>query len=77
MFSHLYSWLAQGEMTGRFVFDLGQSLYEAGRPKIGHMMMQRGFETTDAAAEGRTLSIHPINTHYQYTLSMHPVLQLH
>ena len=52
MFSHLYSWLAEGEMTGRFVFDLGQSLYEAGRPKIGHMMMQRGFETTDAVAEG-------------------------
>ena len=34
------------------MFDLGQSLYEAGRPKIGHMMMQRGFETTDAIAEG-------------------------
>ena len=52
MFSNLYSWLAAGEMTGRFVFDLGQALYEAGRPKIGHMMMQRGFETSDAAAEG-------------------------
>ena len=52
MFSNLHAWLSAGEMTGRFVFDLGQSLYETGRPKVGHMMMQRGFETSDAAAEG-------------------------
>jgi hypothetical protein len=35
MFSHLYTWLAEGEMTGRYIFDLGQSLYEGGRPEIG------------------------------------------
>jgi hypothetical protein len=46
MFSSLYSWLAAGEMTGRFVFDLGQSLYEGGRPVAGRIMMQRGLEST-------------------------------
>ena len=42
MFSHLYEWLDDGEMNGRFVFDLGQSLYEGGRPEIGSLMMHRG-----------------------------------
>ncbi|KAJ1440151.1 hypothetical protein B484DRAFT_391495, partial [Ochromonadaceae sp. CCMP2298] len=52
LFSGLYHWLSAGEMTGRFVFDLGQSLYEGGRPVIGQMMMKRGFETCDPLLEG-------------------------
>jgi hypothetical protein len=52
MFSNLYNWLVEGEMSGRFLFDLGQSLHEGGRPRIGRMMMQRGFETSDPEAEG-------------------------
>lgn len=52
MFSNLYSWLDDGEMIGRFVFDMGQSLYEGGKPKIGIMMMRRGFETSDPISEG-------------------------
>jgi hypothetical protein len=28
MFLNLYEWIVRGEMTGRFVFDLGQALYE-------------------------------------------------
>lgn len=51
-FSNLYSWISAGDMTGRFIFDLGQSLYEGGRPKIGRMMMKRGYETSDAEIEG-------------------------
>lgn len=35
LFSNLYQWLAEGEISGRFLFDLGQSLYEGGRPYIG------------------------------------------
>jgi hypothetical protein len=53
MFSSLYEWLSVGEMTGRFVFDLGQALYERGKPQIGKMMMQRGFETADVKSEGQ------------------------
>lgn len=52
MFSHLYSWLNEGEMTGRYIFDLGQSLYEGGRPGIGAIMMHRGAATTDPETEG-------------------------
>jgi hypothetical protein len=52
MFSNLYEWITRGEMTGRFVFDLGQALYEGGRPFIGLAMMKRGLETSDAASEG-------------------------
>lgn len=52
MFSHLYDWLNDGELTGRYVFDLGQSLYEGGRPGIGSLMMQRGAATTNAEVEG-------------------------
>ena len=52
LFSNLYRSLSEGELAGRFIFDLGQSLYEGGRPKIGQMMMRRGFETSDAEAEG-------------------------
>jgi hypothetical protein len=52
LFSNLYKWIADGEMVGRFVFDMGQSLYEGGRPKIGQIMMQRGYDTADAQAEG-------------------------
>ena len=47
MFSHLYEWLDDGEMNGRFVFDLGQSLYEGGRPEIGSLMMHRGKRDYD------------------------------
>lgn len=52
MFSNLYSWLDNNEMQGRFAFDIGQSLYEGGRPVAGKLMMKRGFETLDAQAEG-------------------------
>ena len=52
MFSNLYSWLDDGEMIGRFVFDMGQSLFEGGKPKIGIMMMRRGHETSDPISEG-------------------------
>lgn len=52
MFSNLYSWLDGNEMQGRFAFDIGQALYESGRPIAGKLMMIRGYETLDAAAEG-------------------------
>lgn len=52
LFSNLYRWISEGELVGRFIFDLGQSLYEGGRPKIGQMMMKRGFDTSDASVEG-------------------------
>lgn len=52
LFSRLFHWLSDGEMSGRFVFDLGQSLYEGGRPQIGAMMMRRGTVTADQSVEG-------------------------
>ena len=52
MFSNLHEWISKGEMTGRFVFDLGQALYEGGRPNIGHAMMRRGLETSNSTTEG-------------------------
>jgi hypothetical protein len=42
IFSNLYQWLTDGEITGRF---LRQSLYEGGRPLVGKMMMKWGHET--------------------------------
>lgn len=52
MFSNLYAWLSAGEMSGRFIFDLGQSLYEGGRPRVGQLMMKRGHETSNDETEG-------------------------
>lgn len=52
MFSNLYDWLADGEMTGRFVFDIGQSLYESGKTELGHSMMRRGHLTANPSVEG-------------------------
>eukprot|EP00602_Paraphysomonas_sp_CaronLab_P011723 CAMPEP_0185039730 /NCGR_PEP_ID=MMETSP1103-20130426/36908_1 /TAXON_ID=36769 /ORGANISM="Paraphysomonas bandaiensis, Strain Caron Lab Isolate" /LENGTH=948 /DNA_ID=CAMNT_0027578743 /DNA_START=46 /DNA_END=2892 /DNA_ORIENTATION=- len=52
-FTNLIDWMSRGEMKGRFVFDLGQSLYERGRPVIGLAMMRRGLDTSDVASEGR------------------------
>ena len=52
MFSNLYDWLADGEMTGRFVFDIGQSLYESGKSELGHAMMRRGHLTANPVVEG-------------------------
>jgi hypothetical protein len=51
-FSNLFEWLSKGEMSGRFLFDLGQSLYERGKPDIGRDMMARGHMTEDLASEG-------------------------
>jgi tetratricopeptide (TPR) repeat protein len=51
-FINLYSWIQSGEMIGRFIFDLGQSLYEGGRSKIGLLMMKRGYETSSPQSEG-------------------------
>ena len=52
MLSNLYTLIGDGELTGRMVFDIGQSLYEGGRPQIGHMMMNRGHSTSNAVVEG-------------------------
>merc|ERR1719223_636485 len=51
-FSNLHRWVTEGELKGRFIFDMGQALYEDGRPRIGMMMMQRGRASTDLASEG-------------------------
>ena len=52
MFSNLYVYLSEGQLDGRFEFDLGQSLYEGGRPVVGKMMMARGHAAANAAEEG-------------------------
>ena len=52
MCSNLYQWLTDGEITGRFLFDLGQSLYEDGRPLVGKMMMKWDHETSNSEIEG-------------------------
>ena len=44
MFSNLYQWLTDGEITDRF---LRQSLYEGGRPLAGKMMMKWGRLSLD------------------------------
>lgn len=51
-FSNLYKWIQSGEMNGRFLFDLGQSLYEGGRSKVGLFMMKHGYETSNIEEEG-------------------------
>jgi len=53
MFSNLYDWLADGEMTGRFVFDIGQALYECGKTEVGLMMMTRGHASSNPVLEGQ------------------------
>jgi hypothetical protein len=40
-------------MAGRFIFDIGQSLFEGGRPIIGHRMMLNGYDTSDQVEEGQ------------------------
>ena len=52
MFSNLYDWLADGEMTGRFVFDIGQSLYESGKSEVGQYMMNKGHLSSNPILEG-------------------------
>ena len=52
MFSSLYQFIQEGQLTGRFEFDLGQSLYEGGRPVVGRMMMARGHLSANAQEEG-------------------------
>lgn len=42
LFTSLHSWMSNGEMSGRFLFDLGQALYENGRPRVGLAMMRSG-----------------------------------
>jgi tetratricopeptide (TPR) repeat protein len=42
LFTSLHSWMSNGEMSGRFLFDLGQALYESGRPRVGLAMMRSG-----------------------------------
>jgi len=51
-FWNLYNWINIGEMNGRYLFDLGQSLYENGKPLIGQKMMQQGYGTADHVTEG-------------------------
>jgi hypothetical protein len=51
-FSNLYGWVAAEELTGRYVFDLGQALYEGGRAVVGLEMMRRGGASSDPAADG-------------------------
>ena len=46
MFSNVYMLLVENTLTGRHAFDMGQGLYEGGRPETGLMMMRRGYETT-------------------------------
>lgn len=52
----MYQWMVDKELAGRFIFDLGQALYEGGRPKIGRMMMELGYTTSDVESEGRVSS---------------------
>lgn len=52
MFSHLYLWICEKEFVGRLVFDLGQSLYEKGKPVVARSMMRRGNSTADINVEG-------------------------
>ena len=40
-----YQYLTRDDLKGRFVFDLGQSLYEHGKSVVGKQMMLRGWET--------------------------------
>jgi hypothetical protein len=54
MFSNVYTLLADGDIKGRFAFDLGQSLYEGGRPITGSLMMQRGHKTSEHMRDGVT-----------------------
>lgn len=54
MFSNLYTFISDGQLVGRAVFDIGQSLYEGGRPFIGLTMMMRGKNTSNAEIEGFT-----------------------
>ena len=69
MFSNLYTLLSesphgqsskQGPLAGRFMFDLGMSLYEGGKPAIGLHMMKLGQKSADLFAEGE-ISIAVIN----------------
>lgn len=51
-FSNLYNWVAAEELTGRYVFDLGQALYEGGRAVVGLDMMRRGGQSSDPINDG-------------------------
>jgi tetratricopeptide (TPR) repeat protein len=51
-YTSLLEWIQRNELNGRFLFDLGQSLYERGKPIIGLSMMVRGHQTSDKNAEG-------------------------
>ena len=42
---NFYEYLARNDLRGRFLFDLGQSLYEHGKSVVGKQMMIRGWES--------------------------------
>jgi tetratricopeptide (TPR) repeat protein len=58
LFTSLHSWMTNGEMSGRFLFDLGQALYESGRPRVGLSMMRSGHLDSErgVVTEPRTTS---------------------
>jgi tetratricopeptide (TPR) repeat protein len=51
-FTTLLDWIQRDEMNGRFLFDLGQSLYERGKATVGLSIMHHGLQTSDIATEG-------------------------
>ena len=51
--SALTRWVSGGELRGRFLFDLGQSLYEGGLSRAGKMMRELGRRTANPAEEGQ------------------------
>ena len=76
-FSGLYKWISNGEFTGRVVFDLGQSLYEGGKAKIGHSMMIRGFHTSDMKSEGVVSNeIVRLRLNFEYPVVSQSITQL-
>jgi tetratricopeptide (TPR) repeat protein len=61
-----YQYLSRDDLKGRFVFDLGQSLYEHGKSVVGKQMMLRGWETKSDHEGKVSETVVRLRTHMDY-----------
>ena len=63
---NFYEYLSRDDLKGRFVFDLGQSLYEHGKSVVGKQMMLRGWETRSVNEGKVSETVVRLRTHMDY-----------
>mmetsp|Transcript_11293 Transcript_11293/g.18386 ORF Transcript_11293/g.18386 Transcript_11293/m.18386 type:complete len:959 (-) Transcript_11293:257-3133(-) len=63
-----FQYLSRDDLKGRFLFDLGQSLYEHGKSSVGKDMMLRGWETRSEGEGAVSETVVRLRTHIDYPI---------